>query len=193
MKLHRIFHSYLLTALAISFTSCSGGISCPFTPPSCCENALFGCGPFDLPQGCSCNDYFSRSFSGGAKSTPARPPRSRKTPRDETWRITLRKTSGSCPYLANQVTGTVLIRSAGNLVQVRPIGYPTLRGTRSRKLLRVRGTQTIGFAGCKAAISGALSQVSSSGGDVSASIDLACRTQVLSCQATFSGQARKVK
>ena len=44
-------------ALALLISGCSG-LNCPFERPDCCDNFVFGCGPFDLPDGCDCGDYF---------------------------------------------------------------------------------------------------------------------------------------
>lgn len=179
-------------ALLLAAMGCGGGFSCPFTRPSCCDNAIFGCGPFDLPQGCSCNEYALRTFSGELKSSASKASQSPRAPRDETWRVALQKTSGNCSYLSNSVTSTVLIRTAGTRVQIRPIGYPTLRGTRSGRSTRVRGTQSVGMLRCQATLSGVISHISSPRGATSASIDMACQNSTLSCRATFTGSARKI-
>ena len=66
--------SIVVTAFALTGCEGGGGV-CPWQRPSCCDNNLFGCGPFDLPQGCSCGDYLSRSFQGiplSAKASSSR-------------------------------------------------------------------------------------------------------------------------
>jgi hypothetical protein len=46
----------IVIALALLISGCSG-LNCPFERPDCCDNLVFGCGPFDLPDGCDCGDY----------------------------------------------------------------------------------------------------------------------------------------
>lgn len=183
---------WLLTlCFALGVSGC-GGVNCPFTRPACCENALFGCGPFDLPQGCSCSDYFSRSFSGVPKSQfTAAIPSSRQI-FDSTWRVSLEKRSGDCSYLSNSFQTTLLVRSQGRRLLVRAPGYSRLRGSRTSRSMKVSGKRQISFPRCAIKLDASISLTSSSQGTAQGAIEITCITPALSCSATFSGVARKI-
>ena len=102
----------------VILTGCEGG-NCPFQRPACCDNALFGCGPFDLPTGCSCGDYFSRSFQGEIKPSHQNLFTSADLSMDGTWRVSLTKTAGGCSYLQNSTKGTLLVRERSKKVSIK--------------------------------------------------------------------------
>lgn len=182
----------IATLCVITFNGCDGGGSCPFERPSCCDNALFGCGPFDLPTGCSCGDFLSRSFRGAPLKK--RPQISKRTlsSTEGTWRITLSRTAGGCSYLRNKFNGTLLLRERNNQVSVKLIGFTTLRGQRVDKNVRARGTYRSLFPRCDADIRTTMNLATMTSGSVSSSITVSCANQSLSCSATYSGAAKKL-
>jgi hypothetical protein len=175
---------------AIVLSACAG-VSCPLTRPACCDNALFGCGPFDLPQGCSCGDYFSRSFSGAPKSVATKQASSRGI-QDSTWRISLERKSGDCSYLRNSIQTTLLIRSVGRQIQAKALGYPRLRGTRTSRSMKMRGKRQTGFAACTVQLDASIILTNPSEGTAQGSIEISCPASDLSCSATYYGMARKI-
>jgi hypothetical protein len=185
------FVRHLTLCAAFVLVGCSGA-NCPFNRPACCDNALFGCGPFDLPQGCSCGDYFSRSFHGAPKSEPAMIAQSPKRIQDSTWRISLEKQSGNCSYLRESIQTTLLVRSQGRQLQVKALGYPRFRGSRTSRSMKIRSKRQLGFPRCMVQLDASIVLSSSSQGNAQGAVDIACSTQALSCSATFSGVARKL-
>jgi hypothetical protein len=182
---------YLLTIFnALALSGCAG-VSCPFTRPSCCDNALFGCGPFDLPQGCSCSDYLSRSFSGAPISRATKQISSRGI-QDSTWRLSLVRQSGDCTYLRNSLQTTLLIRSQGKQLQVKALGYPRLRGTRSSRSMKMRGKRQIAFPACTVQLDASILLTTPSQGTAQGSVEISCSASSLSCSATYSGLARRI-
>lgn len=179
--------------LLLSLLGCSG-VSCPFTRPACCDNALFGCGPFDLPQGCSCSDYFSRSFSGSPISSPRGVIKrdSVSAVQDSTWRVALEKRSGDCSYLSNSIRSTLLIRSQGRQIWMKVVGYPRLRGVRSGNLMRARGQSSALFPRCTVAIKSSINLSTSTQGVANGAVEVTCKNSALSCSAQFSGAAQRV-
>lgn len=186
-------HLALLAVLwgLLSSSGCNG-VNCPFTRPSCCDNALFGCGPFDLPQGCSCSDYFSRSFSGAPLSlkSTARPPS--RAAKDSTWRISIEKQTGDCSYISDTIRTTLLMRTQGRQLLVRPLGYPRLRGTRSGRTINVTGQYRLGMAGCTIKLNSKMTLSNPSQGSIVGHFDVQCPASMLSCSAQFTGEARRI-
>jgi hypothetical protein len=191
MPLFKNWSAHFAALLAAITVSGCAGVSCPFNRPACCDNALFGCGPFDLPQGCSCSDYFSRSFSGAPISQAARQISSRGV-QDSTWRIALEKRSGSCSYLRNSIQTTLLIRSQGKQLQVKALGYPRLRGTRSSRSMKMRGKHQLSFPACTVQLDASILLTNPSQGTAQGSVEISCSASSLSCSATYSGMARRL-
>ncbi len=175
----------------LSSSGCSGG-NCPFTRPSCCDNALFGCGPFDLPQGCSCADYFSRSFSGAPLSLTATARPSSRAAKDSTWRISLEKRTGDCSYISDRVRTTLLMRTQGRQLFVRALGYPRLRGTRSGRTIHIMGQHRLGLPACTISTSAAITLSRTTQGQIKGSVAVSCQNTLLSCSAEFTGEARRI-
>lgn len=182
---------HLTLCAAFVLVGCNGA-NCPFNRPACCDNALFGCGPFDLPQGCSCGDYFSRSFSGAPKSQSTVTTQSLRRTQDSTWRVSLEKQSGDCSYLRDSIQATLLVRAQGRQLQVKALGYPRFRGARTSRSMKIRGKRQLSFPRCTVRLDAAIVLSSSSQGNAQGAVDIACSTQALSCSATFSGVARKL-
>lgn len=176
---------------AVILTGCEGG-NCPFQRPACCDNALFGCGPFDLPNGCSCGDYFSRSFRGAIQQ-----PRENLFTRadlsmDGTWRVSLTKTSGGCSYLQKTAKGTLLVRERSKKVSIKVRGVATLRGDRRNKRVGARGQVKSVFPKCTASISSAFTLIDSMNANVSGGVVVSCSNSSLSCQASYEGKAARL-
>ncbi len=169
-----------------------GGGSCPWDRPSCCDNNLFGCGPFDLPEGCSCGDYLSRSFQGFPIRSSAAPVRQTIAAAGGTWRVLLTKSGNGCSYLKRRTTATVLIRERNQQVSMKLLGFATLRGNRVGRNVRTRGRVRVPFSRCAADMMSAVSLGSSTAGSVTGSIAVSCAAQSLSCSATYSGHLRKL-
>jgi hypothetical protein len=189
MFLRRLALISLITILA---SGCDGGGSCPFQRPSCCDNQLFGCGPFDMPQGCSCDDYLSRSFQGAALRSSAE----RKAPPSDstegTWRVSLRKVTPGCPQLSRQSQRTIIARERRRRVELKLLGYANLRGSRAARLVRARGQYRTLFPRCVADAQVKMSLIDPRSARVSAEIQVSCAQSALSCAATFEGVAQRL-
>lgn len=182
-----------VVCLTLALAGCEGGGgNCPWNRPSCCDNNLFGCGPFDLPQGCSCGDYFSRSFRGSPLQVKAAPVRQTTSTAEGTWRASLTKNGGGCSYLKRQTTATVLIRERNQQITMKLLGFATLRGNRVGRNVRTRGQIRVPFSQCSADVKSEMNLSSGTSATVSGTVDVACRSQNLSCTATYSGALRKI-
>jgi hypothetical protein len=157
------YGAVIIVILALSACEGGGG-NCPWERPSCCDNHLFGCGPFDLPQGCSCADYFSRSFQGFPISAKVAPVRQTIATTQGTWRALLSKGGSGCSYLKRQTTATVLIRERNQQVTMKFLGLATLRGARVGRTVRARGRMPVPGSRCSATIFGDLSLSTSAAG-----------------------------
>jgi hypothetical protein len=190
-------YSTLLCCLSVlliaTFTvGCEGG-NCPFNRPACCDNALFGCGPFDLPEGCSCNDYLQRSFSGKSIKLNSQSPRSQAILQNSTWRVQLRKEDDNCPYLGRSIQRTVTIRRQGRRAEINLFGYSKLRGIVSNKEIRVRGVHRLNFPRCDVSLTALISEMSSTKGTATGRVAIRCQQQpALSCSTNFSGVAQRL-
>jgi hypothetical protein len=183
----------VLVVCLYSLVGCEGGGgSCPWERPSCCDNVLFGCGPFDLPQGCSCGDYFSRSFQGAPLQSQSESARRALTTTEGTWRVTLTKSGDGCSYLKKQTTATVLIRERNQQVSLKLLGFVTLRGSRVGRTMRTRGRLKVPFSRCAADVKSDINLSSLRAGTVSGSVAVSCAREGLSCSATYSGSLKKL-
>lgn len=169
-----------------------GGGSCPWERPSCCDNVLFGCGPFDLPQGCSCGDYFSRSFQGSPLQSQVQSSRRAVATTEGTWRVTLTKSGEGCSYLKRASTATVLIRERDQQVSMKLLGFVTLRGNRVGRAVRTRGRLKVPFSRCAADVKSDISLSSLRAGSVSGKVEVSCLNQALSCSAVYTGSIKKL-
>lgn len=179
--------------IALVLVGCEGGgANCPWERPSCCDNNLFGCGPFDLPQGCSCGDYFSRSFQGSPIRSKASSNRQTLATTEGTWRVSLTKRGNGCSYLKKQATATVLIRERNQQVTMKLLGFANLRGNRSGRHVRTRGSVRVPFSRCSADITSAIALSSATAGTVQGTVNVSCASQQLSCSSSYSGDIRKM-
>lgn len=189
----------LLLGLLTSIVSgCAGGFDCPFERPSCCDNVLFGCGPFDLPNGCSCGDYFLKSFTGFnlPNQFPNQTLISAKGGLADvtgTWRATGSKTNANaCPTLPRSATSTLLIREENKKVSVKLLGYSTLRGNRVGEVVRVQGAYKMPLLGCEAFIKTEISPASATNSPVTTTVDWRCKVPSRSCSVTYKGNAKRL-
>ena len=183
----------IVALIALALVGCEGGgANCPWQRPSCCDNNLFGCGPFDLPQGCSCGDYFSRSFRGSPIQSKASPNRQTLTTTEGTWRVSLTKSGEGCSYLKKQTTATVLIRERNQQVTMKLLGFANLRGSRSGRNVRTRGSMRVPFSRCSADVTSAIALSSATAGTVTGTVNVSCASQKLSCSSSYSGNIRKM-
>lgn len=178
--------------LAVVVAGCNGGVDCPWDRPSCCDNALFGCGPFDIPQGCSCGDYFSRSFQGFELKQRASKAPVTSNSLEGTWRATLQKSGGGCSYLSKSSTATLLIRETKQQVNVKLLGFVTLRGSRVGKNVKPKGQIKVPVPQCTADVSSDINLTSATTGTVNGTVQVTCQKQALSCSASYSGQIKKM-
>jgi len=179
--------------LAIIVAGCNGGGgNCPWERPSCCDNNLFGCGPFDLPQGCSCGDYSSRSFQGFPLMTRAAPPPSTSLSMNGTWRLALQKNGSACTYLSKQSTSTVLVRERKQQVSMKLVGFTTLRGNRIGKALKPRGRMRIPHPKCSAEVDADVTLTGPATANVVGTVTVTCLDQSLSCTTTYRGNLKKL-
>lgn len=187
-----------LGVVASLLTGCAGGFDCPFERPACCSNVLFGCGPFDLPNGCSCGDYFLKSFTG--VNLPNQWPRQTLVTAkggladiSGTWRATgTRDNPRACPLLPRSATSTLLIREENKKVSVKLLGYSTLRGNRVGEVVRVQGAYKMPLLGCEAFIKTEINPKSTSNSPVTTSVDWRCKVASRSCSVTYTGYAKRL-
>jgi|LauGreDrversion4_2_1035121.scaffolds.fasta_scaffold64501_2 hypothetical protein len=192
-SMRRAFYGTVVVAVFLALSACEGGGgNCPWERPSCCDNNLFGCGPFDLPQGCSCGDYFSRSFQGFPVSSKVATVRQTGNTSEGTWRASLTKRGSGCSYLKRQTTATVLIRERNKQVTMKFIGLTTLRGNRVGRNVRSRGRISVPLSRCSADVRSDVALSSPSTGNVTAKVDVTCAAQNLSCSASYSGALKKL-
>ncbi len=178
--------------IVVVVAGCSGGVDCPWDRPACCDNYVFGCGPFDIPQGCSCGDYLSRAFSGMPlkRANVGVPATSNSL--EGTWRVSLQKKGSGCSYLSSVTTATALIREVKQQVNVKLLGFATLRGNRAGKNVKPKGQMKVPFPRCTADISSDMNFSSATTGTVNGTVKVTCQNQALSCSASYSGQLKKL-
>jgi hypothetical protein len=198
----RAFLAACLIVLSGLLWGCASGFNCPFDRPSCCDNVVFGCGTFDLPSGCSCSDYFLRSFNGTTlPQTPAQSVmisarsrvRAQRVAAAGTWRATAQKTDfAACPLFPNNVTATLLLRETGSRVSMKLLGYGTMRGLRARNTVRAKGAYKVSALGCVAFVQSQLSLTNPSGSAYTVTLNWSCQSKANSCSATYQGSIKKL-
>lgn len=195
----RTYIAFLFSMILGFFAvGCGGGLDCPFDRPACCDNVLFGCSIWDLPQGCSCEDYALRSFAGVrlANQVPKPPPVTVSGVLGDasgTWRATGSKTvAGACPMMPVTSTSTVLIREQNRKVSMKILGYGTLSGSRIGDVIRAQGAYKLPGLSCEAFIRAEMVPASALSSPMTVDISWACRNSRQSCQATIKGVARRL-
>jgi hypothetical protein len=194
MKIPTYSLRLIVLAIVVSFlTSCGGGLNCPFNRPSCCDNALFGCGPFDLPEGCSCGDFFGGSLRSRFTVKQGRfVPMSVESAGGK-WRVSMQRRSSTCAGLRSSLVSNVKISQTSNRIVLQAPGVATLRGTRSGNTVTASGQYTpMLILGCNAQITSEMKLTSATTADVTGSVNMNCRRAANSCNARFSGKAVKL-
>jgi hypothetical protein len=170
-----------------------GGFNCPFNVPSCCYDSLFGCGTFDLPEGCSCSQYgfYSKeNISALQYFSPA--PKTASKNLSGTWRGNLKKQSSTCRALPAKVDGIVRIYDNPTSVSVAVPGYGTLRGGKSNtRGFKANGKYSSYFLACRADVSTVFTKSSFSRGTLQANVEYVCGGRV-SCTAQYKGTITKI-
>lgn len=182
----------LAAILFLLLVGCDGGGSCPFQRPSCCDNALFGCGPFDLPQGCSCSDYFSRAWSGVPKTFSIMTKEGSKSTLEGTWRVSLRKSSEGCDYLSEATTQNIQIRERRGKVTARIMGVANMRGDRADRRARLRGKIKTLVPRCQSELIADLSMTSGTTVTIVGSISVDCGDKKLTCSTSYAGSGKRL-
>jgi hypothetical protein len=189
----RLARRSVLWAVAfVVIVGCDSGASCPFDRPTCCDNALFGCGPFDIPQGCSCEDYFSRAFSGAPLQKKIMSGKIREVSTGGTWRISLKRTGAACAYLSEKITRTVLIRERRGNVTAKIVGFANLRGDRVGRNAKLRGQLKVPVSRCVANMVADFRLVSAPQALVTGTVTVQCKDARLTCDAAYSGIAKRL-
>lgn len=182
--------------VAATVSGCSGGFTCPFNRPACCDNVLFGCGTFELPGGCSCSDYFlNANFARQYRMVSYRQFPKRAAPMSSgTWRIVATKDDpSSCPLLLQRLSRKVRIRESARQALLNVPGILTLEGKRVGNKLGLSGERSISSLGCRAKMGATVTLRRALIADVRISINAKCRNPTLSCNATYQGTARKLE
>lgn len=162
-------------------SGCGGGFNCPFNPPQCCYNVLFGCGPFDIPFGCECSSY------GLARVAPAKAPAMFAGAKvDNVWNGELTRRSSSCPGLPKKLRGKVVVKTTARRITVTVPGYGVLRGQRRGRDYRATGSYAPFTPTCKGKATVTVSPRGRSRAGVSAAMTYGCGERSL-CSARYNG------
>jgi len=135
------FLTKILATITIVTLGGCGGLGCPLDVPDCCRNVVFGCGPFELPFGCSCSSY-GYSATAGAKITAAS-----VFPTQNLWKGSLRQQSSSCLGLEKSIQGNLQLTTSSRRVKITVPGYGVLRGHRRNREYRAVGSYKL-FGSC---------------------------------------------
>lgn len=191
------YHLSLLATLLISLTvsGCGGGFNCPFQRPSCCDNVLFGCGPFDMPQGCSCGDFFSNSFRGSYAVKQGQLMRMTANTAAGRWRVKLNRTTSNCRSILSTVVSNVTLSQSGSRVTLTAPGIATMRGTRTNNTINTTGQYTpMLMLGCDAQLSSKMELTAVDKANVTGDVTITCRSRPSNnCSATYRGEAAKLQ
>jgi hypothetical protein len=177
-----------------AFSGCGGGFNCPFDRPSCCDNILFGCGPFDLPQGCSCSDFFSYSSRGSFAVKRGELMRMTATTAAGRWRVRLNRQSSNCRNVLSTVVSNMTLSQSGSRVTLTAPGIATMRGTRTNNTINTTGQYTpLLFIGCDAQLSSRMQLTANDKASVTGSVKIICKNRPANnCSASYSGEAAKL-
>lgn len=185
-------HAVACLVVMFGVVGCDGGGSCPFERPTCCDNALFGCGPFDIPQGCSCGDYFSRAFSGAPIQRKVAIGKKIEVSTDGSWRVSLARVGNGCSYLSEKITRTVLIRERRGNVTAKVVGFANLRGSRVGRSAKLRGQLRVPVSRCVATMASDFTLDGSSQANLTGTVSVRCDDKRLSCEAEYRGVAKRL-
>jgi hypothetical protein len=188
-------HLSLCLLLIFTLTGCnSNGLNCPIDPPDCCENVLFGCGTFDIPDGCSCSDYpFLSSKLHSLKEQKVRVASSATLA--GMWRVALTKSSSSCSLAPQTAISTVRVRDAKGRFSIVVPGYGTLSGKSRKGSGEASGTYRIFGPKCTARVSARLATTGAKlnlEGTSVMTVNVNCPIQKLQCTAKYAGRVTKL-
>ena len=150
---HRCALVGLLMRTVLFATGCDGGFNCPLDRPACCDNVLFGCGTFDLPDGCTCANFLYSPITRGYSAARA----STTSTLSGTYRVELNRSSSSCAGLLPRVTGSVGVRENKGAVTVTIPGYGVLKGKVVNRIIRAAGSYRALFFNCTVGVRTAFS------------------------------------
>ncbi|MFM1847809.1 MAG: hypothetical protein RL417_1283 [Pseudomonadota bacterium] len=166
-------------------SGCGGGFNCPFNPPQCCYNVLFGCGPFDIPFGCECSSY------GLARLAPKRSPATFAGKQvDNVWSGSISRQRSTCPGLPKTLKGRVVIKTSGRRITVTVPGYGVLRGQRRGRVYRARGSYAPFTPTCKGEAVVTLNPLAKSRSRVKSAMSYGCGETKL-CSARYVGSLER--
>jgi len=191
MKGYQLLKLFPFTIFLL-FVGCGGGLNCPIDPPSCCYNQLFGCGTFDLPLGCECEDYGLAFARIGFRASPAKQLSSTPSGRmSGIWSGMLEQTSSSCLGAPAEIGGVIKVRERGDKVTVSVPRYGKLRGTkRGRRALKVSKSIKDPLAICSAQVSATLKGSKPGVAAARANVEYGCISGI-SCTIDYSGTVEK--
>jgi hypothetical protein len=170
--------------------ACDGEFNCPANRPACCDNVLFGCGPFELPDGCSCSTYFSSSAFSSEATRAYSITRSSTGPGfTGTYRTRLTAPAKVCPGFLPTIGGAVRVRDSRGRVVVTVPGYGVLRGRAVGASLQAKGSYRPLLSACSAALALSMSAPTPTS-RVAVNIAVTCRG-IRSCNAQYSGSATR--
>ena len=184
--------SFLISALflvcSITLSGCDGSLDCPIDSPRCCDNILFGCGPFDLPQGCSCSSF---RYAPKGRGVSAKSPTTKTNSFSGSYRVGLKQDTSNCQGFLKQVTGSIGVRESAGRITVTIPGFGVLRGQSSATELRASGIHKPLFSQCTA-VAQVFMAAQSVGGATSAVVTMNCPQKGRSCSARYMGSAVKL-
>lgn len=178
--------------LALVLSGCSGGFNCPFEKPSCCDNALFGCGTFDLPSGCSCSDYFSSAVNKIDSRTLKVARATVRARFSGAWRVALSRGQATCPATPASLQGSVGISQTGNRISLRVPGYGTVRGVARGNGFEADSNYSSLPLSCSAKLHVSVGLVSPNSASVAVQTTVTCPKAVQGCSASYSGKGQRV-
>ena len=180
----RSMRLWFIALIVFCLGGCDNGINCPLDPPSCCYDSLFGCGTFDLPQGCSCSQYgLFRSFRNQtygraitAKSVAG------------LWQGRLERTFSTCQGAPAVVSGSLNVKERRGKVTVSVPYYGSLRGSRTRSGFSVSGAYAPLFSLCDISVRASFLAHSRKSGKLVAAVENRCKFTQTACTATYQGE-----
>jgi len=176
------FKSLVLIVLLSQIAGCGGGLNCPFDPPECCYNQLFGCGPFDLPFGCECSAY------GLARSGAVAPAKARSKEGGSLGELT--RMASTCPGSPQRVKGNLEIKARRRAISVRVPGYGTFRGIRRGGRYRVKGSHAPVTPTCPAQVRASIEPRTDSSAAFKVRVGYGCGAVEL-CSARYVGTVER--
>ena len=174
----------IIVALSVFIIGCDNGVNCPIDPPSCCYNALFGCGTFDLPQGCSCSQYgLFRSYP--AANYPRRSAISGSL--SGAWQGQLDLVTSTCQGAPPLISGALNISERSGRITVTVPFYGTLRGARTRSGFRVTGEYAPLLSSCKISVRASYASRSKRSGRLVTAVENRCPFTATACSVAYQG------